>query len=83
MRNIWTYVLQWLQIRHTLLDWNEELDWLMTHYKGKGWRSKVLKCAIAETVYEPQNFRNQHCLSNNTGANTIGPRIIGAGLDQT
>lgn len=63
--------------------WNEQLDWLMTHYKGNGWRSKVLKCAIAETVYEPQNFRNQHCLSNNIGANTIGPRIIGVGLGQT
>ncbi|XP_058745986.1 uncharacterized protein LOC131618845 [Vicia villosa] len=52
LKSIWEAVLSWLNINHVPLDWERELRWLTLNCKGRSWRAKFLKCAIAESVYE-------------------------------
>ncbi|CAL5204541.1 unnamed protein product [Lathyrus oleraceus] len=76
MQSIWKPVLQWLQISHMHLGCEDELSWIMNNRKGKVWKSKILKCAFAKTVYEAWRFRNQHCFGNKIDGVIIGPKVI-------
>ncbi|XP_019457667.1 PREDICTED: uncharacterized protein LOC109358055 [Lupinus angustifolius] len=55
---IWTYILKWLKQNHTPRSWVEEMTWIICETKGKSNKSRMLKCAITETMYEIWNLRN-------------------------
>ncbi|XP_058764243.1 uncharacterized protein LOC131637655 [Vicia villosa] len=73
---IWQYVLDWLQIHHVPLRWNEEMRWMMARSKGKGSNLAILKCAFTETVYETWMYRNKYSFGNHIVSSTIGPKIV-------
>lgn len=75
-KRVWMEVLQWVQIRHDPSDWPNELHWLIRHTKGKGTRATVLKMAIAETIYEIWNIRNNKIFGQAIDINTVGKKII-------
>ncbi|KAL5146890.1 putative ribonuclease H protein [Glycine soja] len=70
-KRVWMEVLQWVQIRHDPSDWPNELHWLTHHTKGKGTRAAVLKMAIAETIYEIWNIRNNKIFGQAIDINTV------------
>ncbi|XP_058727219.1 uncharacterized protein LOC131598656 [Vicia villosa] len=55
---IWRAILHWIQIDRCPKLWDEEISWLMTRTKGKGWRSRLLKLALAEDLYGIWIHRN-------------------------
>ncbi|XP_058765506.1 uncharacterized protein LOC131638998 [Vicia villosa] len=77
-REIWTYILSWMQLVHTPLRWDEEIQWVMKKSKGKGSKASILKCAFTETIYETWLFRNRCCFGRSKVSDngSIGPKII-------
>lgn len=73
---IWIEVLKWLQITHTPGAWDSELQWILQHGRGKGWRARLLKLAFAETIYEVWRYRNDTCFGASVSSIHIGPKII-------
>ncbi|XP_058783429.1 uncharacterized protein LOC131658112 [Vicia villosa] len=55
---VWKNVIQWLQVRHTPCNWQEELNWLVNSTRGKGFMQTMIKLSIAETVYGLWIYRN-------------------------
>ncbi|XP_058752185.1 uncharacterized protein LOC131625336 [Vicia villosa] len=62
---IWKDILQWLHIRHTPLNWMEEIKWLTSHTCGKGFKQNMLKLSIAEAVYALWIYRNTNIFDRN------------------
>ncbi|XP_058733275.1 uncharacterized protein LOC131604877 [Vicia villosa] len=58
-RKIWCAILNWLQIDHSPRAWDEEFIWIMNMGKGKGWRARLFKLAVTETVYGVWIHRNR------------------------
>lgn len=56
---VWTLDLNWLRIKHVPLNWNDELIWICKQLNGKSCRSKILKMAVAETIYAVWTTRNK------------------------
>ncbi|XP_058784852.1 uncharacterized protein LOC131659717 [Vicia villosa] len=49
---IWQAVLNWLEITHVPKGWLEEKPWLLQYTKRKGWKAKMMKIAVPETMHE-------------------------------
>ncbi|XP_058768778.1 uncharacterized protein LOC131642556 [Vicia villosa] len=78
-KDVWKYVLQWIGISHEPQPWSLELGWITRMTTKKGWRFRILKIAIAETIYGVWQYRNDVIFRGNTHRNTsidIGDRII-------
>ncbi|XP_058740999.1 uncharacterized protein LOC131613336 [Vicia villosa] len=76
---VWKHVLQWLGITHEPQPWSIEIGWIMHMIAKKGWRYKILKIAVAETIYDVWQYRNEVIFGKYTHRNTsidIGERII-------
>ena len=52
LNRIWQAVLHWLRIIHVPGIWSEEMSWLLRKYHGKGWKSDLVRMALAETIHE-------------------------------
>lgn len=50
-KNIWREVMAWMQIQRVPEQWHRELEWIAVKTKGKGWRAKMFRIAIIESVY--------------------------------
>lgn len=51
-RHTWIEILEWIQVQHTPVEWNLEIDWIIQQVKGKSARASVIKLAISETINE-------------------------------
>lgn len=49
-RNVWKSILGWTGYYRNPLSWSTR-TWITLETKRKGWRRKLLKLAIAETIY--------------------------------
>ncbi|XP_058783000.1 uncharacterized protein LOC131657645 [Vicia villosa] len=67
---VWKNVLQWLQVRHTPCNWLEEITWLTSNTRGKGFMQNMLKLSIAETVYGLWIYRNTNIFDRENVDNT-------------
>ncbi|XP_058771340.1 uncharacterized protein LOC131644745 [Vicia villosa] len=68
--HIWKEVLKWLEVNHQPTQWQEELNWIIQHTKGKGFYSSIMKIAIAETVYGIWMHRNKRIFGTNASEDT-------------
>ncbi|XP_058722516.1 uncharacterized protein LOC131594390 [Vicia villosa] len=78
-KDVWKHVLLWLGITHEPQPWSIEIGWIMHMIAKKGRRYKILKVAVAETVYGIWQYRNEVIFGKYTHRNTsidIGERII-------
>ncbi|XP_058782890.1 uncharacterized protein LOC131657518 [Vicia villosa] len=57
-KSIWQEVLPWLQEDHGTGGWEHELKWMIHRCNHKGWKSNLLKTALAETVHACWLYRN-------------------------
>lgn len=76
---VWKHVLQWIGITREPNQWSMEIIWLMQMAAKKGWRFKLLKTAVSETVYGIWQYRNEVIFGKQTHRSTgkeIGDRII-------
>ncbi|XP_058775467.1 uncharacterized protein LOC131649726 [Vicia villosa] len=71
LRKIWVVVLDWIQIQHTPDKWDDELPWALSSCKGKGWKAKLLKLALTETIYGVWHHRNRISFGNASDLNHI------------
>ncbi|XP_058732853.1 uncharacterized protein LOC131604429 [Vicia villosa] len=78
LKMVWQAILQWIQVDHQPLSWDNEVLWLRNYYKGKGKRVWVMRIAIAETIYHCWNWRNAMCFDGNFDSNNIVNNIIEA-----
>ncbi|XP_058742682.1 uncharacterized protein LOC131615223 [Vicia villosa] len=69
-KHIWNEVLNWLEVNHKSTQWQEELNWIIQHTKGKGLCASILKIAIAETVYGIWMYRNERIFGSYTNEDT-------------
>lgn len=76
IQKIWLQVLSWLKIQHKPSNWQEELQWVVNKFKGKGRHAQVLKCAFTESVYSCWKYMNTNCFDNNTNDSDISYSII-------
>lgn len=74
LKDIWLCVLDWIHVKHTPLSWDGELDWLVHHTKGKGWRSSLLK--LTETLYGEWKYHNNTSYDNNVDNTKIAENIL-------
>ncbi|XP_058775926.1 uncharacterized protein LOC131650226 [Vicia villosa] len=67
-RTIWREILVWLHIPHEPKTWDAELEWVTQMCKRKNWKSRILVCAFAETIYAIWKVRNDtifgHAVNN-------------------
>lgn len=75
-KEIWSGVLNWLQVCHSPSEWHAELSWITQHCKGKGWRAALLKCAITETIYYIWKHRNDKIFGKDVNNRNIYDVII-------
>ncbi|CAK8561770.1 unnamed protein product [Lathyrus sativus] len=75
-RTCWQQILVWLGFQHFPCEWREELEWLITHCKGKGWRKCILRSAVAETIHEVWRYRNNVVFGNTTNVLDIRDLVI-------
>jgi hypothetical protein len=59
--SIWNKILSWLNMQ---IQQNMSMDWIKRNIKGKGWRKRVLKAAVTETIYGLWMFRNSKIFGN-------------------
>ncbi|CAK8564326.1 unnamed protein product [Lathyrus sativus] len=64
-KNCWQQILACLGIQRFPCEWRDELEWLVTQCKGKGWRKCILRSAVAETIYEVWKYHNNSVFGNN------------------
>ncbi|XP_058760750.1 uncharacterized protein LOC131634099 [Vicia villosa] len=76
MKQIWSQILDWLQVKHNPRGWIMELAWMLQQTKKKSWKTKVLKMAFSETIYACWRLRNDTVFGNTVQIDTIGPSII-------
>ncbi|XP_058733395.1 uncharacterized protein LOC131605004 [Vicia villosa] len=58
-KGIWSPILHWLQVAHSPNQWDDDYDWIIKMGNRKGWRAKLFKLAIVETVYGVWQHRNR------------------------
>ncbi|CAK8574623.1 unnamed protein product [Lathyrus sativus] len=75
-KTCWQQILVCLGFQHFPCEWREELEWLITHCKGKGWRKCILCSAVAETIYEVWRYRNNAVFGNTVNVLDIRDLII-------
>ncbi|CAK8578824.1 unnamed protein product [Lathyrus sativus] len=75
-QSCWQEILGWMRVQHTPCDWHEELNWIMTQCKGKGWRKCLLRSSIAETIYEVWKYRNNAVFGNTVHTMEIRDVVI-------
>ncbi|CAK8535269.1 unnamed protein product [Lathyrus sativus] len=63
-------------VQHTPFDWHEELNWLITKCKGKGWRKCLLCSSISVTIYEVWKYRNNVVFGNTVNTIEIRDLVI-------
>ncbi|KAL5127229.1 hypothetical protein HKD37_14G039687 [Glycine soja] len=49
---IWEQILKWIEVTHEPKTWGVELKWTIRETGKKGWKAKLLKLALTETLYE-------------------------------
>ncbi|XP_058766389.1 uncharacterized protein LOC131639954 [Vicia villosa] len=57
-RTTWCTILEWIGFKHTPLNWNDELNWIVANFNKKGWRARLLKLAFTEVIYGIWAHRN-------------------------
>lgn len=57
----WSNLLQWLKMDHRPGPgaWQEELSWIIERAKGRREKGRVLRCAVAGTIYDIWRVRNK------------------------
>ncbi|CAK8530499.1 unnamed protein product [Lathyrus sativus] len=76
LKQIWSGVLQWVGIQHTPTRWQEEMQWALSNYGGKGWKSDLVRLALTETLHEIWLYRNEACFNHRTDNRNCLDRII-------
>ena len=76
LNRIWKVVLHWLRIIHVPGIWSEEMSWLLRKYHGKGWKSDLVRMALAETIHECWHLRNDFIFCNGSEDKNIIERIL-------
>ncbi|CAK8566662.1 unnamed protein product [Lathyrus sativus] len=61
---------------HEPREWSDELNRIISHSKGKGWKADILKLAAVEIKYEVGRFQNDKCFSNSADNTKIVDSII-------
>lgn len=61
---------------HVPQAWSIELDWLKRAGTCRGWRSKLLRLCVAETLYVVWCHRNEVLFRGHTVRHTIAQDII-------
>lgn len=69
-------ILRWMNIRHTLGDWNEELVWICQQTKGKSARARLLKLAATAVIYVVWNQRNMIVFQKGTSEELNSKNIM-------
>ncbi|XP_058752653.1 uncharacterized protein LOC131625840 [Vicia villosa] len=72
---VWQSILNWIEVDHKPLKWEDELLWITAVTRGKGWRAMVVKVGITETIYSIWRLRNDTCFKNNVDNTNIVDRI--------
>lgn len=75
-RTIWKNVLEWIQVDHEPLGWEQEIDWLVNMCKGKSRKAAILKFAAMECVYEVWRYINDKFFGNSIQNRKIEGVII-------
>ncbi|XP_058733950.1 uncharacterized protein LOC131605632 [Vicia villosa] len=76
LKKIWSAILGWIQIQHTPGKWEEELPWALSICKGEGWKAKLVKLALTETVYGVWHHRNRISFGHASNMNHIIDDIL-------
>ncbi|XP_058767868.1 uncharacterized protein LOC131641583 [Vicia villosa] len=56
--------------------WTHEMNWFLLHYRGKGWKADLIRLALAETVYEVWQYRNERCFGHSVNNSDVEGKII-------
>lgn len=73
---VWFGILKWLEFTYTGNTWDNVCKWSIVNTKGKGWRAKLLKLSITETIHEVWRYRNTIVFGNDTLDNNVVNRVI-------
>ncbi|XP_058722171.1 uncharacterized protein LOC131593623 [Vicia villosa] len=76
LKGIWVKVLDWIQVTHSPLPWDREMDWIVRNCKGKSWRATLLKCALTESIYSIWRMRNEKVFGHDRYSGFIEKEII-------
>ncbi|CAK8530494.1 unnamed protein product [Lathyrus sativus] len=76
LKQIWSGILKWLGIQLTPKRWQEEMQWALSNYGGKGWQSDLVRLALTETLHEIWLYRNEACFNHRTDNRNCLDRII-------
>ncbi|CAK8542095.1 unnamed protein product [Lathyrus sativus] len=76
LRQAWVETLLWIGIPHTPGNWNEEKNWILNCYGGKGWKADLVRLALTETLHELWSFRNDTCFNQKNDNRNCTDRII-------
>ncbi|CAK8539848.1 unnamed protein product [Lathyrus sativus] len=75
-KNCWQQILVCLGFQHCPCEWREELEWLITQCKGKGWRKCIMRSSVAKTIYEVWKYRNNVVYGNPVNTLEIRDLVI-------
>lgn len=75
-KHLQSFVFQWIEIPHRPGNWNDEVEWLLPLCRGKNSRAKILKCAIAETVYAVWHNKNKVSFGGDESKLIDGPTVV-------
>lgn len=68
--DIWKSVLNWLEVDHNPEIWSREKLWEVDSTKKKGWKARLLKTTLAESVHGIWLHRNIIIFQQDTIVNT-------------
>ncbi|KAI5413561.1 hypothetical protein KIW84_057942 [Lathyrus oleraceus] len=71
-------MIMWLACHGRLATtlWDGELDWLIHHTKGKGWRFSLLKLAATKKLYDMWKYRKDTSYDNNVDNTKIAENTL-------
>ncbi|CAK8574630.1 unnamed protein product [Lathyrus sativus] len=75
-KTCWQQIMGCLGYHRFPCAWREELEWLINHCKGKGWRKCILRSALAETIHEVWRYRNNAVFGNTVNILEIRDLVI-------
>ncbi|XP_058768693.1 uncharacterized protein LOC131642471 [Vicia villosa] len=73
---IWAGVMHWLGTCHQVHVWSKDIQWILAHTKGKGWRAWLFQLVVTETVHEVWLYRNATVFSKENYSKNILEKII-------
>ncbi|CAK8532362.1 unnamed protein product [Lathyrus sativus] len=76
LRKAWVETLLWIGIPHNPGNWNEERNWILNCYGGKGWKVDLVRLALTETLHELWRFKNDTCFNQRNDNRNCTDRII-------